>query len=158
MNDPTCKKAAATVTAAALALLIAACGGAPTKEALNVSIQAAEDVNPDLQGRPSPIVVYLIELKSVDAFNSLDFTGLTAASGSALGADRLDSTQTVVSPGGTPFLELEIDPGTTAIGVVAGYRDIDNANWRQAVPVSPGDTDTIVVRLGQFQLSTSTQN
>lgn len=141
-----------------LILSLAACAGAPKKQGLSVSIQAAEDVNPDQQGRPSPIVVYVIELKSAETFKNLDFAGLTNASGAALGADRLNSTQTVVSPGGMQMLALEIDPSVTVIGVVAGYRDIDNATWRQAVPVVPGKTDNIVVQLGQFQMSTSTTN
>jgi len=143
----------------ALVTGLAACGGGgPKKEGLTVNIQAAEDVNPDLQGRPSPIVVHLYELKSVETFNSLDYTSLTDPSGAALGADRLNGLQTVVAPGGFSLQELEIDAATSAIGIVAGYRDIDNASWRQAVPVVPGDTDTITVQLGQFQMSTSTED
>lgn len=159
-------KFTATLAAAARASLIvlllaglAACGGGgPKKEGLVVNLQAAEDVNPDLQGRPSPIVVHVIELKSVETFNSLDYVSLTDPSGAALGADRLNGSQVVVAPGGFSMLELEIDASTTAIGVVAGYRDIDNASWRTAVPVSPGQTETIVVQLGQFQITTSTED
>ena len=136
-----------------LCLLLAACGGAPKPQGLTVNINASEDVNPDLQGRPSPIVVHLFELSSVEAFNSLDYLGLTNNSGMALGADRLNGTQTVVAPGGFSALELQIDAGTSAIGIVAGYRDIDNATWRRAVPVTPGKTDNIDVQLGQFQMT-----
>ncbi len=152
----------AAAHACVLVLVIAglsACGGgAPKKEGLAVSITATDDVNPDLQGRPSPIVVHIIELKSVETFNSLDYVSLTDPSGAALGADRLNGTQLVIAPGGFNMQQLEIDAATAAIGIVAGYRDIDNASWRRAVPVVPGETDTVVVSLEQFQVTTSTQN
>jgi type VI secretion system protein VasD len=138
-----------------LCLSIAACGGgAPKPVGLVIKITASEDVNPDLQGRPSPIVLHLFELSSVESFNSLDYLGLTSNSGMALGADRLNGTQTVIAPGGFSALELQIDTRTNAIGIVAGYRDIDNATWRRAVPVVPGETDEIDVRLEQFQITT----
>jgi len=142
----------------ALTLLLAACGGAPKKEELVLDIAAAEDVNPDSRGRPSPIVVHVMELKSLETFNSLDYVSLTNASGAALGPDRLNGSQVVIAPGGTLMMELELDAATTAIGVVAGYRDIDNASWRQAIPISPGQTDRIKVQLNQFQLTTATED
>ncbi len=145
--------------AAVLMAGLAACGGAPKKpDPITVSIQAAPDVNPDLQGRPSPIVLHILELKSAETFNSLDYVSLTDPSGAALGADRLNGIQLVVAPGGSNLQTLEIDSGTSAIGFVAGYRDIDNASWRQVVPIVAGTTTTIAVNLGQFQVTTSSQN
>jgi type VI secretion system protein VasD len=138
--------------------LVACGGGAPKKEELVINIQAAEDVNPDSQGRPSPIVVHILELKSVETFNSLNYVSLTDNSGAALGQDRLNGSQTVIAPGGNFMTELELDAGTSAIGIVAGYRDIDNASWRQAVPIAAGATKRVTVQLGQFQMTTSTED
>ena len=135
-------------------LTLAACGGgAPKPEGLVVKVTATEDVNPDLQGRPSPIVLNVFELSSAESFNSLDYLGLTSNSGMALGADRLNGTQTVIAPGGFTALELQLDARTSAIGLVAGYRDIDNATWRRAVSIVPGETAEINVQLGQFQMT-----
>ena len=138
-----------------LCLTLAACGGGgtPKPEGLVVKVTAMDDVNPDLQGRPSPIVLHIFELSSAESFNSLDYLGLTSNSGMALGADRLNGNQTVIAPGGFKALELQLDERTSAIGLVAGYRDIDNATWRRAVSIVPGETAEINVQLGQFQMT-----
>ena len=44
---------------------------------------------------------------------------------------------------------------TSAIGLVAGYRDIDNAAWRKIVPVTQGETKGISITLEQTQIVTS---
>ena len=62
----------------------------------------------------------------------------------------------VMAPGTSRSLELEISPEAQAIGLVAGYRDIDNATWRKAIPVSPGGTKSISVNLTATALESST--
>ena len=141
-----------------LAMLLAACAAAPPqKAALAMNLQAAPDVNPDQQGRPSPIIVHIMELKSVEQFNSLDYMSLTDPSGGALGADMVSRNQIILSPGASRQIPMELDAATTSIGLVAGYRDIDNATWRQAVSITQGTTTVITVNLRQSQLSSSAQ-
>lgn len=43
---------------------------------LDLKLQASEELNPDLRGRPSPIVVRLLELKNPSSFNNADFFSL----------------------------------------------------------------------------------
>ena len=43
---------------------------------LDLKLAASEDLNPDLRGRPSPIVVRLLELKNPSSFNNADFFSL----------------------------------------------------------------------------------
>lgn len=40
---------------------------------LDLTLTATEQVNPDLHGRPSPVVVHLLELKHPVAFEHADF-------------------------------------------------------------------------------------
>jgi len=49
-------------------------------------------------------------------------------------------------------LPLELNPMTTAIGLVAGYRDIDNAAWRKTLPITQGKTKGISITLEQTQI------
>lgn len=140
-----------------MTLLLVACASAPKKESLTVNVQATADVNPDLQGRPSPIIVHVMELKSAELFNSLDYMGLTNASGTGLGADLIGRSQLVLSPGESRLIPLELDAATTHIGLVAGYRNIDNATWRQAVPIVQGKSRTVSVSLSQAQLTATVQ-
>jgi len=141
-----------------LALLSACAGGPPPKEALDMQINATADVNPDMQGRPSPVILHILELSSTEQFNRLDYMGLTQPSGAGLGADLLGKNQMVLQPGETKTLPMELNPQTTAIGLVAGYRDIDNAAWRKAIPITQGSTKGISITLEQSQIVTSVSN
>ncbi len=136
-------------------LLLSACAGAPKKENLGVSISATADVNPDLQGRPSPVILYILELSSVEQFNGLDYMSLTQPSGAALGSTLLSKQQEILQPGASRELPLELNPQTRVIGLVAGYRDIDNATWRTSVPITQGKTKDLSITLNRQQIVTS---
>jgi len=136
-------------------VLLSSCGGAPKRENVGLQISATADVNPDLQGRPSPIILHVLELNSEEQFNRLDYMSLTQSSGAALGPDLLGKTRLVLSPGDNRNLPLELNPQTTFIGLVAGYRDIDNAAWRTSVPVTQGDTKGISIMLEHQSIITT---
>jgi len=139
-------------------VFLSGCGAAPKREVVGLQISATADVNPDLQGRPSPIILHVLELSSEEQFNRLDYVSLTQSSGAALGPDLLGKTRLVLSPGGNSPLPLELNPQTTFIGLVAGYRDLDNATWRTSIPISQGDTKGINITLEHHSINTTISN
>jgi type VI secretion system protein VasD len=140
-------------------LLLSACaGGPPARDNLDIQIMATADVNPDMQGRPSPIILHVLELSSTEQFNRLDYMGLTQPSGAGLGGDLLGKNQMVLQPGEAKSLPMELNPQTSSIGLVAGYRDIDNATWRKVIPITQGSTKGISITLEQSQIVTTVSN
>ena len=138
----------------AMAGLLSACAGGPPKpEALNIQVSATADVNPDMQGRPSPIILHVMELKSGEQFNRLDYMGLTQPAGTVLGPELLGKNQVILQPGESKALPMELNAQTTSIGLVAGYRDIDNAAWRRVIPITQGETKDINITLEQTQIT-----
>ncbi len=133
---------------------LASCGSAPTveKHSLTIRISATTDVNPDLQTRPSPIILHLLELTSIDGFNRADFFALTQNDASALGGDVLNKTEIILTPGASRETVLELDQRSVYLGFVAEYRDIDNARWRLSQAVVPGETDWISVNITKQQI------
>ena len=145
-----------SVLTVAMVVLLSACAGGPPKpEKLDMQISATADVNPDMQGRPSPIILHVLELNSTEQFNRLDYMGLTQASGAGLGAELLGKQQVILQPGDTKPLPMELNARTTTIGLVAGYRDIDNAVWRKSIPITQGDTKGISITLERTQIVTT---
>jgi len=136
-------------------LMLAGCASTPKPVIVGMQITASSDVNPDLQGRPSPVILHVIELNSEEQFNRLDYTSLTQPSGAALGQDLLSKTRLILSPGDTKQLPLELNSQTTFIGLVAGFRDIDNAIWRTTVPVVQGSTKAVTVTLAKQSITTT---
>jgi len=146
------------LSVAMLGLLGACAGGPPPPEVISVHIRATGDVNPDMQGRPSPIILHVMELKSTEQFNRLDYMSLTQPSGAAMGAELVNKNQMVFQPGESKSVPIELNPQTTAIGIVAGYRDIDNAAWRKVIPVTQGVTMGINIILEQTQIVSTATN
>ena len=135
-----------------LALSLVSCGGAPKKHSLSIRIAASADVNPDLQTRPSPVILHVLELTAIDEFNRADFFGLTENDAAALGGDVLNKTEIILTPGSSKETALELDQQTAYLGFVAGYRDIDNSRWRVSQAIIPGKTDWISVKIGKQQI------
>ncbi len=139
-------------------IILGACASPPQKETLGLQISATADVNPDMQGRPSPVILHIMELNSVDQFNGLDYMSLTDPSGAGLGVALLSRKQEILQPGASRQLPLELNPQTTVIGLVAGYRDIDNATWRTSVPITQGVSKGLNIILNQQQIVTAVSN
>jgi len=144
-----------------LSLLLAglsSCGSAPStpkSESLEIRISATDDVNPDLENRPSPIILHMLELTDLDAFNRADFFTLMQNESAALGADLIKKTEIILTPGSSKTSTLELDHRTAFLGFVAGYRDIDNSSWRVSQQINQGKTDWISVKLDKQQVSIS---
>jgi type VI secretion system protein VasD len=96
-------------------------------------IAVSAEVNPDRNKRPSPIVLVMFQLKSADAFNNADFFSLYAPDAAIVAGDLVSRTQMTLQPGEARPIEAEFDEAARFVGVIAAYRDIDNAQWRGIV-------------------------
>lgn len=104
---------------------------------LNLTLTASEQLNPDLNGRPSPIVVRLYELKHPVAFENADFFSLYERAKESLAPDMVATEELELRPGQTVELKLSVQEGSRYVGVVAAYRDLPEARWRYTVQVTP---------------------
>ncbi|MBM7063371.1 type VI secretion system lipoprotein TssJ [Pseudomonas sp. UL073] len=104
---------------------------------LDLSLRASEHLNPDLHGRPSPIVVRLIELKHPVAFENADFFALYQNAKETLLRDRVAEEELELRPGATQQLKLSVQPGSRYVGVLAAYRDLPEARWRYVITLEP---------------------
>ncbi len=124
---------------------------APTR--VVVSLEAVGDLNPDPQGRPSPLVLRLYQLKSTGAFDSADFFSLYEKDSAALGADLVAREEILVKPGESTLLERTLEDQTRHLGFLAAYRDLDRAVWRATVPVPPNLTTPVKIELQRTAIS-----
>lgn len=100
----------------------------PTK--LTLTIEATSGVNPDDSQRPSPIKVRVYELKDSNSFSEADYFSLDKNDKTVLAADLLAKDEFILRPGESKKIERKSNTQTTALGVLAGYRDLPNAVWR----------------------------
>ncbi|MET3516263.1 type VI secretion system protein VasD [Pseudacidovorax sp. 1753] len=104
---------------------------------LEIRVSAAEDVNPDEKGRAAPIMVRLYELKGDAVFLAADYFSLQNSDKAVLADDLLVRDEMVLKPGETRVLRRRSHPDVNAIGVVAGYKDLVNSDWRAVQKIEP---------------------
>lgn len=118
---------------------------------LNLKLTGSDQLNLDLNGRPSPIVVRLLELKHPVAFESADFFSLYERAKDSLVPDLVTSEEIELRPGETVDLKLSVEQGSRYVGVLAAYRDLPETRWRYTVPIVPmevTDVDLILDKAG----------
>ncbi|NNA67829.1 type VI secretion system lipoprotein TssJ [Pseudomonas gessardii] len=103
---------------------------------LDLTLTASDRVNPDVNGRPSPIVVRLLELRNPVAFENADFFSLYGRAENTLPKDLVSSEEWELRPGEQVALKLRATPGSRYLGVLAAYRDLPQARWRHVVPLA----------------------
>jgi type VI secretion system protein VasD len=123
------------------AALLAACvpEPPPAPEAAGpvvVDITASTATNPDAAGRASPVGIRLYLLRTPDAFRIADYFALTDDPQGTLGDSLVESSELFVSPGAAVSRPLDLPPGAAFVGIAAGFRNIDGAQWRAVVPAS----------------------
>ncbi|MGH7305220.1 MAG: type VI secretion system lipoprotein TssJ [Candidatus Rokuibacteriota bacterium] len=126
-------------------VLAVGCGSSPPL--LRGAINVDPNVNPDRAGRPSPIVVRIYELKSIAAFNGADFFALFDKEPETLSGELVGREEFQLQPGESRQYRRQLQPETKFIGVVGAFRDLEQARWRQAVPVPAKGSPTITIGL-----------
>jgi len=130
------------LTTAFLCALLAVVGGCKTKRpkpapappVAVVSMRAQPDVNPGPDGRPSPIVLRLYQLKADAAFGNSDYFPLFDDEKKVLGGDLVSREEKELFPGQTMSLEVPFAAETRFIALAGGYHDAGSASWRAIAP------------------------
>ena len=112
-----------------------------------ITFHTAEDVNPDLSGRPSPVVVKVFELSSRTIFDTQDFFTLYESPENVLGPDLIKKDELELQPDGNLEYKMALNKNARYVGIVVAYRDIDSARWRAVVEVEPTGYDNVVMNI-----------
>jgi len=127
-----------------LATGLTACASGPGGVAVN--IQSARYLNPDVNGIASPLVVSIYQLKSPFTFNNANYGSLANNSAAILGTDLIDKQTMEIRPGENKMINLDLTQNTQYIGIVAGYRKINQAQWHTTIRI-PGKGKGISIAL-----------
>lgn len=104
---------------------------------LDITVTAQAGVNPDDKGRAAPILVRIYELKSEASFETADYFSLHNSDKTVMGADLLVRDEFILKPGEVRKIRRMSHPELSAIGVVAGYRELAQTEWRALQKVDP---------------------
>ena len=155
---------------ACMVLALSGCASKPAKPvAVKAVILASADVNPDDQGRPSPVVVRIYQLRDNAAFLDADageagYAALVDREKETLGASLILRAEQPVFPGQKVELDLTLSPDAHFIGAIAEFRDVRSTSWRAsfgsvAKPVLKMiSKNKVTIRVGQRDIKVSTRD
>jgi type VI secretion system protein VasD len=104
---------------------------------LDITLTADAGVNPDDKGRAAPVLVRIYELKSEGTFQSADYFSLDANDKAVIAGDLLVRDEFILRPGDVKTIRRKSHPDIGAVGVIAGYRDLAQADWRAVQKIDP---------------------
>jgi type VI secretion system protein VasD len=145
---------------AALAALQIGCKSAPPKPTppAKVTLVASADVNPDRDGRPSPIFMRLYLLKEEGAFNNASYFGLLDKEQEALGPSLISREEYALRPGQTLEFEMKIPPEARFLAVAAQYYWKDQSKWKSVAPAPEDDAHDKVKKPHKLTINVAKSN
>jgi type VI secretion system protein VasD len=128
-------------------LALAACKAAPPKPPMVTKLEviASSDINPDPEGRASPLVLRVFQLRTDAEFAGANYFPLYDKEKDILAAALISRDEFNMAPGGHVLQELPIAADARFIGVLGAYRDT-MAQWRALAPLPPKPTGKAPVK------------
>ncbi|MAB25700.1 MULTISPECIES: type VI secretion system lipoprotein TssJ [Pseudomonas] len=116
---------------------------------VDLTLQGSERLNPDINDRPSPIVLQLIELKNPVAFEHADFFSLYQRPREVLAPDLVAMEELELRPGEERTYKLSAQPESRYLAVLAAYRDLPQAQWRIVLPLDSKERNEVELLLDE---------
>lgn len=138
------RRAACLGTGSLIVVGLTGCGGAPKPTPTKIAINADAAVNPGEDGQASPVVVRVYELKSIKAFNNASYFDFDKEA-ETLGADLIKSSEYELVPGSSKEYKSDISSEATYVGVVASFRNIQSAQWRDSIELKKSKKNKFII-------------
>ncbi len=128
----------------------------PIKQSANEIIlmfKSSEDINPNINGRPSPVDVHIFQLKNVNTFNQSTFNDLYTKAPDVFGKDFISEHKFEISIHQSNDFILTIDPNARYLGFIVAYYDLKKAKWREIIALSEIQNERVMVNLNALDFS-----
>ena len=143
-----------------LAVFLLGCAGDPPVEEpplpptiVNLQINPAADLNADINGNGAPLMLRVYELREQSNFKSSDFFALFNDDKATLASDLARKQELLLQPGEAKKLSIQPDDDVRFLGLFAGFRQLDTAQWRAVAHFKVHETQTLVVTLKNNQMT-----
>lgn len=141
-----------------LVAILAAC--ALTREALdldtdiNIEFTVASNVNPDTDGRSSPVVLNLLYLKDNRQFEQEDFIALLESPEDRLGKDLIETIRLKeFIPSEEREIMFVLPEGVNYVGVIAEFIQYQDATGKLILPIEAHAANDYMVSVDKDSIS-----
>lgn len=117
----------------------------PTRVVLE--FEAAGDINPNPEGRPSPLFVRIYQLKTYSEFGNADFFSLYEKDEQVLARDLVGKEEIVLKPNEKRTVFFEAAQGAQSLGVIGLFTKYENIQWKAAAGLQANKTTVIRIQI-----------
>lgn len=146
------------ILVALLAVVTVSCG--TTRKALNMEtsaefrLEANSDINPNSDGKASPIVLQVLKLRDDRQFKQEDFLNLFEDAKGRLGNDLIEITKLrEVAPGEKRTEKLALSPDVKFIGILGEFVQYNDASAKAVIKIEPHTTTKATLKIEKLNVS-----
>lgn len=126
----------------------------PIPDDVSINLTTNTALNPDKEGRSSPVVLRIYELSSEKQFVDKDFFDIYDDEKETLGDTLIKKQEFELSPNESRKLAISPNNKTKFIGIVAAFRNLDNAKWQEIIALkSQKPTGIPVITSQNFEIN-----
>lgn len=114
--------------ATVLAIFLASCSSSDGSQAqgseIKINLIADQDINPNDNGLPAPLSVFIYNVKDADVFSSADLFDILNGTKSLQQASS-KIYETILQPGSSQRVFITLDEDARMLGFIGAYRDFN---------------------------------
>jgi type VI secretion system protein VasD len=119
----------------------------PEPTRVMLEFQAGGDINPNAEGRASPLVLRIYQLKSYPEFMRVDFFSLYDKEKEVLAGLVTGKQEIILKPNEKRTVFFEPAADTHAIGVMGIFINSGRARWKTISEIQPNTTTVIPIQV-----------
>lgn len=128
-----------------------ACSNSQTQ--LELVLKAKEELNKDVDGRSSPLMITFYELESAEKFSKSDYWTLIEKSGENLQNDLISQTKHIILTNQKQTFRIAFNEKAKYIGILCNFRVIDNNYiWKDIVELKNKSNNFAEFEIKNFNL------
>jgi len=112
-----------------------------------IEFEAAANINPNIDGRPSPVEVRIYHLRSYSVFKGAGFMPLFDGDEKVLGKELVHKQVIYLKPDEKHTVFYETAKDIRTLGIIAAFRDYDRGRWKVATGLQKNKTNVVDVFL-----------
>ena len=118
-----------------------------------IEFETTGDINPNSEGRASPLYLRIYQLKAYTVFENADFFSLFDKDDQILARELVAKEEILLKPNEKRTVFYEVADDTSAIGLLGLFMDYENDRWKAVAGVQPNKTTVIRTHVSQAGLS-----
>jgi type VI secretion system protein VasD len=112
-----------------------------------IEFEAAGNINPNIDGRPSPVEVRIYHLRSYSVFKAASFMPLFEMDEKVLGKELVHRQVLYLKPDEKRTVFFETADDISTLGILAAFRGYDQGRWKVATGIKKNKTNVVDVFL-----------